>query len=347
MKIFVPSAVALISIMTMIVANAITCSGPHARVEPPAGALVVDAAANPKYKNSFRTLAGAVNKLDLSSGNQQTIFILSGLYKEKVTIPFLNGPLVLQGATCDATSYAKNQVTIAQATAQKNLPNDVTNDRNALTSTVLFKSNNVKVYNLNIANTAGNVGQAVAVTVDGENYGFYGCDLRGYQDTLLTKKGKQLYAKSRITGAVDFIFGLEAAVWCERCDIESIGAGCITANGRSSNGSNSYYVFNHARVYGSKGSLVGKTFLGRPWRPYARVVFQNSELSNVVNAAGWSKWNGQSPDHVHFREFKNVGPGAAKRERAAFSQQLTQAVSINQILGDNYKTQSWVDLAYL
>uniref|UniRef100_M4BCH4 Pectinesterase n=1 Tax=Hyaloperonospora arabidopsidis (strain Emoy2) TaxID=559515 RepID=M4BCH4_HYAAE len=295
--------------MTMIAANPIKCSGPNARIKPPAGAIVVDAAGDPKDGKSCRTMNDAVAKLDLSSKEEQTIFVLSGVYEEQVLIPHLKGKLVLQGTTCDAMSYAKNQATITYKLSQKDLPKEVKSDHNAMTSAMRFKADNVKVYNLNIANTAGNVGQAVAATVDGTNYGFYGCKFTGYQDTLLTKKGLILFANSYISGAVDFIFGSKAVAWFEHCDIDSIGAGYITANGRASDDMDSYYVFNHANVYSSKkGYEPGMSYLGRPWRPFARVVFQNSELSDVVNAAGWSDWNGDSTDDVEFAEFNNTGP---------------------------------------
>ncbi|KAE8888582.1 hypothetical protein PF003_g27184 [Phytophthora fragariae] len=103
-----------------------------------------------------------------------------------------------------------------------------------MTSTVRFKSDKVKVYNLNIANTAGNVGQALAVNVNATDYGFYGCNLTGYQDTVLADKGRELYAKTYINGATDFVFGRYAQAWFESCDIETIGTGYITASGRES-----------------------------------------------------------------------------------------------------------------
>jgi len=34
---------------------------------------------------------------------------------------------------------------------------------------------------------------------------------------------------------------------------------------------------------GTKGSV----FLGRPWGDYARVIFQNSNLENMITAVGW------------------------------------------------------------
>jgi len=35
-------------------------------------------------------------------------------------------------------------------------------------------------------------------------------------------------------------------------------------------------------------SLVNKLFLGRPWRVLARVIYQNSDLSNVVHPEGYT-----------------------------------------------------------
>lgn len=47
-----------------------------------------------------------------------------------------------------------------------------------------------------------------------------------------------------------------------------------------------WYVIDRSLVTGN-----GTTFLGRPWRNYARVVFQRSWLGATVNSTGWSIWN--------------------------------------------------------
>ncbi|KAF1791741.1 Pectinesterase, Asp active site [Phytophthora cactorum] len=303
-----------------------TCSGPNARIEPPTGAVVVDATGD--YDGSYVTMSKGVESLDITTTDVQTIFVMPGIYEEQVLIPRLAGALVLQGSTCDTRSYEDNEVTVTQATAQRDLPREVTKGRNDLTSTMRFKASNVTVYNLNIANTAGNIGQAVAATVDGTDYGFYGCNFTGYQDTLYANKGRQLYAQSYISGAVDFVFGSKATAWFESCDIETVGKGCITANGRSSEDNPSYYVFNNARVYGSNP--------------------KNSELSEVINPLGWSAWDATSDtNYVHFREFNNTGAGAAMDERVEFSLELKKAVDITEILGEDYESEWWVNSEYL
>lgn len=43
-------------------------------------------------------------------------------------------------------------------------------------------------------------------------------------------------------------------------------------------------------------SLAGKVYLGRPWRALARVIFQNSVLTDVVNPLGWTTlYDGATP----------------------------------------------------
>jgi hypothetical protein len=37
------------------------------------------------------------------------------------------------------------------------------------------------------------------------------------------------------------------------------------------------------------GAGKGSAFLGRPWGNFARVVFQNSNLENIVTPAGWER----------------------------------------------------------
>ena len=320
------------------------CSGPNARTKPPAGAIVVDATGF--YKNSVETMSEGVEQLDPDTTSVQTIFMLPGVYHGQVIVKPLSGPLVLQGYTCDTMSYASNQVTITQAKAQRDIPKEVKGEaRNDLTSTIRFMTNKVKVYNLNVANTAGNVGQALAVNVRFEDYGFYACNFTGYQDTLLADRGHQLYARTYINGAIDFVFGRFALAWFEKCDIETVGPGFIAANGRESDSSKSTFVFNRAHVFGK--SEKGSMYLGRPWFPFAQTVWQNSELSDVIAEEGWSVWdNKTSIANVEFGEYKNTGPGA-KGKRVDWSKQLDKPVAITQILGDDYKKEWWVDTAYL
>ncbi|KAE9118704.1 hypothetical protein PF005_g17646 [Phytophthora fragariae] len=289
---------------------------------------------------SFHNLSEAVSNVP-NTTDEHTIFLFPGVYREQVLISRLNGPLVLQGYTCNTKLYAANEVTITHAKAQRDIPPEITSGRNDLTSTLRLKTNDVKVYNLNVANTAGRFlenGQAVATIIEGNNYGFYACNFTGHQDTVYANKGRELFARSYISGDVDFIFGTFAEAWFESCDIEPVGPGCITANGRVDGSNPSFYVFNNARVFGSSGN--GTAYLGRPWRPYSRVVWQNSEFSDVIHPDGWQEWpNDNNTANVYYKEFNNTGVGAATDKRVSFSGVLDAAVPITQILGENYPNE--------
>jgi pectin methylesterase-like acyl-CoA thioesterase len=225
-----------------------------------------------------------------------------------------------------------------------------------LTATVRAWTTNLKVYNLNILNTFGHIssnGQNLALSAHTTNQGYYGVGLYGYQDTLLANTGLQLYAKSRIVGAIDFIFGQTAQAWLENMDIRTIAAGCITASGRASNTS-SWYVISNSNVHGINSTVEAKTginYLGRPWGAWARVVFQYTYLSDVINPAGWSIWDvgDERISNVVFAEFGNSGPGSVLKEgpRANFSTQLKQPVTRDQVFGDGWETGWWVDMSYL
>lgn len=104
-------------------------------------------------------------------------------------------------------------------------------------------------------------------------------------------------------------------------------------------------MFNNARVYGS-GSQTA--FLGRPWRPYARVVFQNSQLGNVINPKGWQTWDSSSSTkNVFLREYNNTGPGSSTAQRVSFAGKLSGPVPIEEMLGASYKSEWWVDTNFL
>jgi pectin methylesterase-like acyl-CoA thioesterase len=56
------------------------------------------------------------------------------------------------------------------------------------------------------------------------------------------------------------------------------------------------------------------TYLGRPWKPYARAVYMMSSMAEHVDAGGWLAWDssGRAPDStVYYGEYRNFGPGAA------------------------------------
>ena len=86
--------------------------------------------------------------------------------------------------------------------------------------------------NITFENSAGAVGQALAIRVDGDRAMFHNCRFLGWQDTILLNRGRQYFENCYIAGHVDFIFGA-AAAWFEKCHIQCLGDGYITEIGRA------------------------------------------------------------------------------------------------------------------
>jgi len=296
----------------------------------------------------YPTVQEGVDALSPTTTTPQTLFIYPGTYVEQVYIPALKSNLTVQGYTEDARTYDGNTATITFNLALLNVTSD------DLTATVRQWNPNTKFYNLNIANTFGHVpknGQNLALSAHTTNQGYYACQLLGYQDTLLANTGNQLYVKNLIVGAVDFIFGQTATAWLEQCDIRTIATGCITASGRAAATNPSWYVINNSNIDGINSSIpAGTNYLGRPWEPFARVVFQNSYLGAIIQPAGWSIWSTTTPntENVTFAEYDNFGPGSVLEEgpRANFSEQLDAPMTIESILGSEYTSEWWVDTSY-
>ncbi|KAA8572598.1 hypothetical protein EYC84_003200 [Monilinia fructicola] len=201
-------------------------------------------------------------------------------------------------------------------------------------------------------NTFGHInkdGQNLALSSYATNVGFYATQFWGFQDTVLAEAGYQLYAKCLIVGAIDFIFGEKALAWFEKNDIRTISNGAITASGRASDSVDSWYVINNSNIDRLNSSIpAGQNTLGRPWRDYARAVFQNSYLGDNIKAAGWEQWSTSTAntDHVTFGEYNNYGPGASGT-RASFSTKLSSAIDITTVLGADYTREFYYDASYM
>ena len=88
----------------------------------------------------------------------------------------------------------------------------------------------------------------------------------------------------------------------------------------------------------------GAYYLGRPWEPYARVVFQETSMTDVINSAGWVEWSSSvSTANVVFEEYDNTGAGASGTR--SIGKKISSPLSVSTILGSDYS--SWVDTAYI
>jgi pectinesterase len=176
--------------------------------------------------------------------------------------------------------------------------------------------------NLAFENSAGAVGQALAIRVDGDRSTFRNCRFLGWQDTILLNRGRQYFENCYIDGAVDFIFGA-ATAWFEKCRINCLGSGYITAASTPVDEPFGF-VLSNCTITGEKPDV--KIFLGRPWRIYASTIFLNTEMSAVVRPEGWNDWKKpETHTTARYAEFNSTGPGACPTNRPGWIKQLTRA----------------------
>jgi pectinesterase len=190
------------------------------------------------------------------------------------------------------------------------------------TPTALIDAEDFTAANITFQNTAGAVGQALAIRVDGDRAIFRNCRFLGWQDTILLNRGRQYFENCTIVGHVDFIFGA-ATAWFEKCHIQCLGDGYITA--ASTPVEQPFgFVFSDCKISGDPPET--RTYLGRPWRIYAGTIFLNTEMSEVVRPEGWNDWRKPETHRTaRYAEYHSTGPGGNPGQRVDWARQLTPA----------------------
>ena len=173
--------------------------------------------------------------------------------------------------------------------------------------------------NITFANGAGPVGQALALRADGDRLVFRHCRFLGWQDTILVNRGRHYFVDCYIEGHVDFIFGA-ATAYFDRCHIHCLRDGYVTAASTPEDTAHGY-IFADCRITAADGV---KTYLGRPWRDYAKTIFLRTELTAAVRPEGWHNWNKpQAEKTTFYAEYGSTGPGASPATRVPWARPLT------------------------
>lgn len=267
----------------------------------------------------FKTIQEAINYIEAEMNHDQfiTLMILEGIYKEQVTIrrphirlKGLGNVVISNGAYAKQTDEYGDEIgTFA-------------------TATLYLDGIDVHLENITIENTAGqgeDVGQAIALYANCDVSTFTNCQFKGHQDTLFTsclpdkqKDGtdfpvdrpvhgqyRQYYLNCMIEGTVDFIFGGGTAYF-EQCLIKNKARkhtrpGYMTA-ANTPKGQQYGFVFNRCIIITEEHAAP--IYLGRPWRPYAKVRFQHCKMSDNIQEARWHDWN-KNKNH-YTAEFEEV-----------------------------------------
>lgn len=263
----------------------------------------------------FSKVQDAINAVPDYRRVRTVIFIKNGTYEEKLILPESKQRVSLIGENLQETvlcygDWAQKLTVFGENTGTSG------------SSSFFVYASDFYAANITFQNTAGPIGQAVAVLVSGDRSFFDGCRFLGDQDTLYTygQQSRQYYRNCYIEGTTDFIFGSSAAVF-DHCTIHSKKESYITA--ASTPQQNEYgYLFYRCTLTADAG--VEKVYLGRPWRDYAKVIFRECWMNMHIHQAGWHNWSRPEREKTTFyAEYQNCGTGADRSKRVAWSHELT------------------------
>ncbi|MDP4209802.1 MAG: pectinesterase family protein [Bacteroidota bacterium] len=289
----------------------------------------------------FKTVQEAINAVPDYRKVRTVIFIKKGTYKEKIILAESKTMVTFIGENKDSTILTFDDY------AQKK--NRFGEDKGTSGSAGFYVYGpGFRAENITFENSAGPVGQAVAVLVKGDRAAFFNCRFLGFQDTLYTfgdqtRASRQYYKNCYIEGTVDFIFGW-ATAWFEGCTLHSKHEnGYVTA--ASTPESSKYgYVFYNCRLTGNVPEA--SIYLGRPWRPFAKVAYLNCEMGKHIKPEGWNNWGNTANEHTaQYAEYKSFGSGANSAARVKWSRQLSDqeaaTYTIANVLGgaDNWNPE--------
>ncbi|MFV0375712.1 MAG: pectinesterase family protein [Mangrovibacterium sp.] len=264
----------------------------------------------PDGSGDYTSIQEAVTACGAFPSEQKEVFIKNGIYHEKVLIDSFQSNITLRGESNEGTIITNGDHAGQPGIGTFN------------SYTLKVTGDHIRIENLTIENSAGEVGQAVALHAEGDYFQVLNCRILGNQDTLYAagQKSRQYYRNCFISGTTDFIFGAATAVFYH-CELHSIRNSYITA--ASTPEVNLFgYVFRDCKLTASPG--VDKVYLGRPWRPYARTVFINCEMGPHIAPEGWHNWDKPERENTTFyAEYNSRGPGANPSGRVVWSHQLT------------------------
>ena len=277
---------------------------------------------NPNYiivardsSGDYTSIQQAINNCKSFPYERITIFIKKGIYREKVKVHEWNTNISLIGESREQTVISWDDYA-----GKLNMgPNST-----FYTPTLFVEGDRFIARNLTIENTAGEVGQAVAISITADKVLIENCNILGNQDTYYASgdSSRQYVRNSYIEGTTDFIFG-RGTVLFEDCIIHSKKNSYITA-ASTSQGVQFGFVFMNCNLTAKNN--IDSVYLGRPWRIYAKTVFIHCEMGKHIKPEGWHNWSKPEAEKTCFyAEYQNSGEGAKTSQRVKWSFQLKKA----------------------
>lgn len=261
----------------------------------------------------FTSIQKALDACKIFPDQRITIHVKNGIYNEKVAVLSGNTQISIIGESVDKTI-----ITFGDYFSK------IDRGRNSTfyTSTLKVDASDFVLENITVENSAGPVGQALALHVEGDRCVFRNCRFLGNQDTVYAagRFSRQYFLNCYIEGTTDFIFG-EATVVFEQCTLQAKANSFLTA-ASTPEGKPFGFVFLNCKITATSG--VNRVFLGRPWRSFAKVAYLNCEMGNFICPEGWDNWSKTGNEKTAtFAEYNNLGAGADTRLRVVWSVKLS------------------------
>lgn len=290
----------------------------------------------------FRSVSEALASVKAAKTSDPVTFYLhKGIYQEQITLDIPHVTLI--GESKEET------VLTFDLYARMQMP-DGKKRGTFRTYSCFIDASDFTARNLTFENSAGpgtEVGQALALYVDGDRIIFDNCRFLGNQDTLFTAplppkeiepdgflgpkqfaprtSGRHYYKDCYIEGDVDFIFG-GATAYFENCELFSKNTGkeinsYVTA-ASTPEGQKFGYVMKNCRF--TSNCPPHSAYLGRPWREFAKTVLLDCHMDEHICPEGWHDW-GKEQAHTlaYYAEYHSTGAGATMECRPDWIHQLT------------------------
>ena len=206
-------------------------------------ARAADATVAPNGDGQFKSVQDAINAAPQTTSRTKpwVIHIKPGVYKELIYVQREKRFISLVGDDPEKTILTYNLHANMLGPDGKIIGT-------FRTASTMIDADDFTAENLTFENSAGPVGQALAIRIEGDRVAFRNCRFLGWQDTILANRGRHYFVDCYIAGHVDFIFG-GATAFFERCHIHCLRNGYITAASTPTEQSFGF-VFSHCKITG-------------------------------------------------------------------------------------------------